>query len=80
MGVEANRLQIEQTGNKAGRQALETSRQAGKHLKQAGRQTLFNNGRQTGKLKLLPSKAPLQFRAALALSALVNSTNAMRVG
>lgn len=27
-----------------------------------------------------PSKAPLQFNAALALSALVNSTNAMRVG
>ena len=32
------------------------------------------------KPKSIPSKAPLQFNAALALSALVNSTNAMRVG
>lgn len=30
--------------------------------------------------KGIPSKAPLQFNAALALSALVNSTNAIRVG
>lgn len=28
----------------------------------------------------IPSRAPLQFKAALALSACLNSTNAMRVG
>ena len=35
---------------------------------------------ENSKAEGIPSKAPLQFKAALALSALVNSTNAMRVG
>lgn len=35
---------------------------------------------ENSKAEGIPSKAPLQFNAALALSALVNSTNAMRVG